>query len=124
MLWEEPFPDPAKPQNPQRIVTEAEGSDRVSLDLPGRQLELVQAFVARGGGVALGVVLLHGGPVDVSWMKGREEVAAIVSAGFPGQVREVGGGLGGLEHRIDLEERRGRDIREGWYCMGGGWWQL
>ena len=74
-----------------------------------------------GRGVREGGYLSCGGRAAAAWM---EEVAAIVSAGFPGQVREVGGGLGGLEYLIDLEERHGRDIREGWYCMGGGWWLL
>ena len=79
----------------------------------------------RGREVREGGYWSCGGWGAAAWME--EEVAAIVSAGSSGQVREVGGGGGdGGEYRIDLEERRWREIREGGYCMGGGgrWWLL
>lgn len=44
------------------------------------------------------VVLLNGGPIDVSWMQNADRVGAILTAWFPGQVRweEWGGGGGGV----------------------------
>ena len=32
------------------------------------------------------VVLIHGGPLDVSWMHNSDRVGAIMSAWYPGQV--------------------------------------
>ncbi|WP_437587549.1 beta-glucosidase [Sorangium sp. So ce1000] len=59
---------------------ESEGFDRTSLDLPGRQDELVSAVAAVNPRT---IVLVNaGGPVTMPW---RDEVAAVVLAWFPGQ---------------------------------------
>ncbi|XP_047335191.1 probable beta-D-xylosidase 2 [Impatiens glandulifera] len=63
---------------------EAEFRDRVGLLLPGRQQELVEKV----GGVCKGpmvLVLMSGGPIDVSFAEDDPRVNAIVWAGYPGQ---------------------------------------
>ncbi len=57
-----------------------EQASRSSLDLPGRQLELLQAVKATGRPVVL--VLMNGRPLDISWA--AENVAAILEAWYPG----------------------------------------
>jgi len=57
-----------------------EATSRTSLDLPGRQLELLQAVVATGKPVAL--VLFSGRPLSIPWEAGH--VPAILEAWFPG----------------------------------------
>lgn len=63
---------------------ESEGRDRVGLLLPGRQQELVSevAKACRGPTV---LVLMCGGPVDVSFAKDDPNIAVILWAGYPGQ---------------------------------------
>lgn len=63
---------------------EAEFRDRVNLLLPGRQQELVTrvAMASRGPTV---LVLMSGGPIDVTFAKNNPRIAAIVWAGYPGQ---------------------------------------
>ncbi|MFC7642720.1 glycoside hydrolase family 3 C-terminal domain-containing protein [Streptosporangium lutulentum] len=63
-----------------------EGVDRGSLDLPGRQDELVRAVAAANPATV--VVVNSGGPVLLPW---REEVPAVLLSWFPGQ--EAGHGL-------------------------------
>ena len=60
--------------------TVGESASRTSLDLPGRQLELVQAVYATGKPVV--VVLVNGRPVSINWV--NKYVPAIVEAWFPG----------------------------------------
>ena len=60
--------------------TVGESLSRTSLDLPGRQLELVQAVYATGKPVV--VVLLNGRPLSVNWV--HKYVPAIVEGWFPG----------------------------------------
>ncbi len=57
-----------------------EAASRGSLDLPGRQEELLQAVVALGKPVAL--VLLNGRPLSINWA--AEHVPAILEAWEPG----------------------------------------
>ncbi|MGB8354357.1 MAG: beta-glucosidase BglX [Chthoniobacteraceae bacterium] len=57
-----------------------EASSRTTLDLPGKQLELLQAVVATGKPVAL--VLFNGRPLSIPWEAGH--VPAILEAWFPG----------------------------------------
>lgn len=63
---------------------EAEFRDRPDLLLPGRQQELISkvAMASRGPTV---LVLMSGGPVDVSFAKNDPRIGAIVWAGYPGQ---------------------------------------
>jgi len=61
--------------------TVGEGNDGASLELPGRQRELVEAVVASGTPTV--VVLANGRPFVLDWM--AEAVPAIVEAWFPGE---------------------------------------
>lgn len=63
---------------------EAEFKDRDSLLLPGRQQELVSKVAAASKGPTV-LVLMSGGPVDISFAKDDPRVAAILWAGYPGQ---------------------------------------
>ncbi|RWR94271.1 putative beta-D-xylosidase 2 [Cinnamomum micranthum f. kanehirae] len=63
---------------------EAETRDREVLLLPGRQQELVSKVAKASKGPVV-LVLMCGGPVDVSFAKTDHKVAAILWAGYPGQ---------------------------------------
>jgi hypothetical protein len=67
---------------------EGEGQDREDLQLPARQQELLKTLVKRAPELPLVVVLLHGGALDIEWMVNHKNIAAIMSAGYPGQVRD------------------------------------
>jgi beta-glucosidase len=60
--------------------TVGESASRTSLDLPGHQLELVQAVHAVGKPVI--VVLINGRPMSINWV--NKYVPGIVEAWFPG----------------------------------------
>jgi beta-glucosidase len=60
--------------------TVGESASRTSLDLPGRQLELVQAVYAVGKPVV--VVLLNGRPLSINWVD--KFVPGILEGWFPG----------------------------------------
>src|SRR3989454_46406 len=60
--------------------TVGESASRSSLDLPGRQLELVQAIYATGKPVI--VVLINGRPISINWV--NKYVPGILEAWFPG----------------------------------------
>src|SRR5713226_924280 len=60
--------------------TVGETASRTSLDLPGRQLDLVQAVYATGKPVV--VVLLNGRPMSINWI--NKYVPGILEAWFPG----------------------------------------
>lgn len=60
--------------------TVGETASRTSLDLPGHQLELVQAVYAAGKPVV--VVLINGRPMSINWV--NKYVPGIVEAWFPG----------------------------------------
>jgi beta-glucosidase len=57
-----------------------EGASRSSLELPGRQLELLQAVVETGTPVAL--LVMNGRPLDLRWP--AEHVPAILDIWYPG----------------------------------------
>ncbi len=57
-----------------------EYASRSTLDLPGRQLELLQAVSATGKPVVL--VLLNGRPLDITWA--AQNVPSILEAWYPG----------------------------------------
>jgi beta-glucosidase len=57
-----------------------ESASRSSLDLPGKQEQLLEAVVATGKPVIL--VLLNGRPLNISWA--AEHVPAILEAWYPG----------------------------------------
>jgi beta-glucosidase len=60
--------------------TVGESASRTSLDLPGRQLQLVQAVHAVGKPVV--VVLLNGRPLSINWV--NKFVPSIIEGWFPG----------------------------------------
>jgi beta-glucosidase len=62
------------------VNTVGETASRTSLDLPGRQLDLVQAVYATGKPVI--VVLLNGRPMSINWI--NKYVPGILEAWFPG----------------------------------------
>jgi beta-glucosidase len=62
----------------QNMIGEA--ASRSSLELPGRQLELLQAVVATGTPVVL--LLMNGRPLDIAWA--LEHVPAILDVWYPG----------------------------------------
>jgi len=57
-----------------------EQASRPTIDLPGRQLELLQAVTATGKPVVL--VLINGRPLDITWA--AENVPSILEAWYPG----------------------------------------
>jgi beta-glucosidase len=57
-----------------------EAASRATLDLPGRQEQLLEAVVATGKPVVL--VLINGRPLDLTWASGH--VPAILEAWYPG----------------------------------------
>ncbi|CAF2010950.1 unnamed protein product [Brassica napus] len=63
---------------------EAETRDRTGLLLPGYQQELVTRVAQASKGPVI-LVLMGGGPIDVSFAKNNPRVAAIIWAGYPGQ---------------------------------------
>ncbi|KAG8370611.1 hypothetical protein BUALT_Bualt13G0001400 [Buddleja alternifolia] len=63
---------------------EAEFLDRAGLLLPGRQQELVSKVAAASRGPTI-LVLMSGGPVDVSFAQNDPRIGAIIWAGYPGQ---------------------------------------
>jgi beta-glucosidase len=62
----------------QQMIGEA--ASRSSLDLPGRQLELLQAVVATGTPVVL--LVMNGRPLDLRWAAGQ--VPAVLDIWYPG----------------------------------------
>ncbi|XP_057958224.1 putative beta-D-xylosidase [Malania oleifera] len=63
---------------------EAEYLDRAGLLLPGLQQELILRAAQASKGPTI-LVLMSGGPVDISFAKNDPRIAAIVWAGYPGQ---------------------------------------
>ncbi|XP_009111875.2 beta-D-xylosidase 1 [Brassica rapa] len=63
---------------------EAETRDRTGLLLPGYQQDLVTRVAQASKGPVV-LVLMSGGPIDVSFAKNNPRVAAIIWAGYPGQ---------------------------------------
>jgi beta-glucosidase len=59
---------------------ESEGSDRPDMELPGRQVELLEKVAAANPNTV--VVLNTGSPISMRWL---DQVAAVVEAWFPGQ---------------------------------------
>lgn len=57
-----------------------EAASRTNLDLPGRQLELIQAVAATGKPYA--VVLMNGRPLSIGWL--AEHAPALLEAWYPG----------------------------------------
>ncbi|WP_311182305.1 glycoside hydrolase family 3 N-terminal domain-containing protein [Hymenobacter volaticus] len=71
----------AKGGQPLSDMESGEGYDRATLDLLGKQQELLQAVVATGTPVV--VVLIKGRPLNLNWMAAH--VPAMLDAWYPGQ---------------------------------------
>ncbi|KAF2296798.1 hypothetical protein GH714_002051 [Hevea brasiliensis] len=63
---------------------EREELDRVDLVLPGKQQELITG-VAKSAKNPIVLVLLCGGPVDISFAKNDKNIGSILWAGYPGE---------------------------------------
>ncbi|KAL9229517.1 hypothetical protein vseg_004975 [Gypsophila vaccaria] len=66
------------------LSQETEDKDRVSLLLPGKQMDLV-SLVAAVGKKPVVLVLTGGGPLDVSFAKDDPRIASILWVGYPGE---------------------------------------
>jgi beta-glucosidase len=64
---------------------ESEGNDRMDIDLPGSQLQLLQDAVYYANSAPVIVLLFNAGPLDITWAKLNPQVAAILECFFPGQ---------------------------------------
>lgn len=91
------------------LTEEREDFDRVSLLLPGKQMDLIHA-VASVTKKPLVLVLLGGGPVDVSFAKHDPRIASILWLGYPG---EVGGQV--LPEILFGEYNPGGKLAMTWY---------
>ncbi|XP_020082655.1 beta-xylosidase/alpha-L-arabinofuranosidase 2-like [Ananas comosus] len=86
--------DPAKQAAAQADVTvlivgadqsiERESLDRVSLLLPGQQTQLITAVAKASKGPVI-LVIMSGGPFDISFAKSSDQISAILWAGYPGE---------------------------------------
>ena len=67
---------------------ENEGNDRLSLMLPGEQQSLITdvACVARNPGI---LVLLSGGPIDITFTKEDSNIGSIIWASYPGEAGAI-----------------------------------
>ena len=114
-------------------TTEAEGFDRHSLRLVGAQEALLQAVLAVSSHVVL--VLVNGGPVDVSTAVESDSVVAILEAFQPGEfggdaMIDIMDGSASPSAKMPVTTyfqnyTASRDIREGDLRAGSGttyWW--
>ncbi|XP_078484889.1 uncharacterized protein LOC144742426 [Ciona intestinalis] len=62
---------------------EAEGRDRLSMELPGKQLDMVKDVVKYANGPVI-VLLFNAGPLDVSWV--MSNTAAVIACHFSAQM--------------------------------------
>ncbi|XP_065183747.1 uncharacterized protein LOC135814545 isoform X1 [Sycon ciliatum] len=63
---------------------ESEGHDRTNISLPGNQNTLVAAVAAAAKGPVV-LVVMTGGPVDLTYAKANSKIPAIIWCGYPGQ---------------------------------------
>ncbi|KAJ9673794.1 hypothetical protein PVL29_023379 [Vitis rotundifolia] len=63
---------------------EREKHDRLDLVLPGKQEQLITS-VAKAAKKPVVLILLCGGPVDISFAKGNSNIGSILWAGYPGE---------------------------------------
>lgn len=89
---------------------EKEARDRISLLLPGHQQSLVETVVEAAAGRPLVLVILSGGPLDVSFAKEDPRIQSIVWAGYPG----MAGGQAIADVIFGLINPGGR-LSQSWY---------
>jgi len=66
------------------LSQEDEGRDRTSLLLPGKQMDLISA-VSSASERPIILILLGGGPIDVSFAKVNPQIGSILWIGYPGE---------------------------------------
>ena len=66
------------------LSVEAEGSDRVDLLLPGYQNQLIKQVASVSKGPVV-LVVMSGGPVDISFVKNDPKIKAVLWVGYPGE---------------------------------------
>ncbi|KAJ7959038.1 Beta-D-xylosidase [Quillaja saponaria] len=66
------------------LAQEREELDRIHINLPGKQQELIKS-VAEASKKPIILVILSGGPVDISSAKDDNKVGSILWAGYPGE---------------------------------------
>ncbi|QHO44433.1 putative beta-D-xylosidase [Arachis hypogaea] len=66
------------------MAQETEDHDRVSLILPGRQMDLVSTIAAVSKSPVI-LVLTGGGPLDVSFAERNQQIGSILWVGYPGE---------------------------------------
>ena len=89
---------------------EKEGLDRTAIDLPGQQAALLDAVASAANGAPLVLVVISGGPVDLTAAKSDPRVGAILVAGYPGQ----SGGVA-IAETLFGENNPGGKLTQTWY---------
>ncbi|XP_071137812.1 uncharacterized protein [Mytilus edulis] len=64
---------------------ESEGTDRRDMELPGKQLQLLQDAVKYGGDVSVVLLLFSAGPVNITWAEENKNVVNIFQCFYPAQ---------------------------------------
>jgi len=64
---------------------ETEGRDRVDMDLPGNQLQILKDAIFYSREAPLVLLLFNAGPLDVTYAQESPEVDAIIACGYPAQ---------------------------------------
>ena len=92
---------------------EKEGHDRTAISLPGQQAALLEAVAAAVAAThkQLALVVISGGPVDLSAAKADPRVSAILVAGYPGQ----SGGVAIAETLFGANNPGGK-LTQTWYA--------
>ncbi|KAF3674907.1 putative beta-D-xylosidase 7 [Capsicum annuum] len=88
---------------------EREQQDRSELGLPGMQEKLITA-IAQSASKPVILVLMCGGPVDVSFAKDNQKIGGILWVGYPGE-----GGAAALTEIIFGEHNPGGKLPVTWY---------
>lgn len=66
------------------LTQEKEDHDRVSLLLPGKQMDLVSSVASQSKNPVI-LVLTGGGPLDVSFAEKNPKISSILWIGYPGE---------------------------------------
>lgn len=75
-------PSPSSAQDPNGAAGEGETWDRINLELPGHQEDLILEVLSANPKTV--VVLIHGGPLAIP--RTKDQVPAILDAHYPGEV--------------------------------------
>lgn len=67
------------------LIQEREKLDRTSLLLPGYQQKLIQAIAKIANAKPVVLVIISGGPVDLSFAKEDDRIQSILWVGYPGE---------------------------------------